>query len=199
MRAQRITVVLANPYFDPRGAQLVAQQTGARIVKMAHQVGRGRGPTIICRWLTTMCVSWSLRCEVMHERCITGGAYLDGHDAILKTNGLAWGYGRRVILNGVTSPYDWASSGFCSVPPGVGKTTFVRTVLDSMRPLAGQLWRHPDLKDRTYVGFGAQRRGSEPDAPDHAAGVCAALAGRYADASEWDRAERRPGARADGG
>ena len=25
-------------------------------------------------------------------------AYLDGHDAILKTNGLALGYGRRVIL-----------------------------------------------------------------------------------------------------
>jgi ABC-type Zn uptake system ZnuABC Zn-binding protein ZnuA len=43
MRAQRITVVLANPYFDPRGAQLVAQQTGARIVKMAHQVGARQG------------------------------------------------------------------------------------------------------------------------------------------------------------
>jgi ABC-type Zn uptake system ZnuABC Zn-binding protein ZnuA len=39
MRAQRIRVALANPYFDPRAAQLVAQQTGARLVKMAHQVG----------------------------------------------------------------------------------------------------------------------------------------------------------------
>ena len=43
MRAQRITVVLANPYFDPRAAQLVAQQTGARVVKMAHQVGARPG------------------------------------------------------------------------------------------------------------------------------------------------------------
>jgi ABC-type Zn uptake system ZnuABC Zn-binding protein ZnuA len=43
MRAQRITVVLANPYFDPRAAQLVAQQTKARIVKMAHQVGARPG------------------------------------------------------------------------------------------------------------------------------------------------------------
>jgi zinc/manganese transport system substrate-binding protein len=43
MRAQRITVVLANPYFDPRAAQLVAQQTGARLVKMAHQVGARPG------------------------------------------------------------------------------------------------------------------------------------------------------------
>lgn len=43
MRAQRITVVLANPYFDPRAAQLVTQQTGARLVKMAHQVGARPG------------------------------------------------------------------------------------------------------------------------------------------------------------
>jgi ABC-type Zn uptake system ZnuABC Zn-binding protein ZnuA len=43
MRAQRIRLALANPYFDPRAAQLVAQQTGARIVKMAHQVGARPG------------------------------------------------------------------------------------------------------------------------------------------------------------
>ena len=30
------------------------------------------------------------------------GASLDGHDAILKANGLALGYGRRVILTDVT-------------------------------------------------------------------------------------------------
>jgi ABC-type Zn uptake system ZnuABC Zn-binding protein ZnuA len=43
MRAQRIKLALANPYFDPRAAQLVAQQTGARLVKMAHQVGARPG------------------------------------------------------------------------------------------------------------------------------------------------------------
>jgi zinc/manganese transport system substrate-binding protein len=43
MREQRIRLALANPYFDPRAAQLVAQQTGARIVKMAHQVGARPG------------------------------------------------------------------------------------------------------------------------------------------------------------
>ena len=43
MRAQRIRLALANPYFDPRAAQVVAQQTGARIVKMAHQVGARPG------------------------------------------------------------------------------------------------------------------------------------------------------------
>jgi ABC-type Zn uptake system ZnuABC Zn-binding protein ZnuA len=43
MRAQRIKLILANPYFDPRAAQLVAQQTGARIVNVAHQVGAREG------------------------------------------------------------------------------------------------------------------------------------------------------------
>jgi ABC-type Zn uptake system ZnuABC Zn-binding protein ZnuA len=43
MRAQRIRFILANPYFDPRAAQLVAQRTGARIVSMAHQVGAREG------------------------------------------------------------------------------------------------------------------------------------------------------------
>ena len=58
MRAQRITVVLANPYFDPRGAQLVAQQTGRASSRWpTKEWGRGEGPTIICRWLTTMCAS----------------------------------------------------------------------------------------------------------------------------------------------
>jgi ABC-type Zn uptake system ZnuABC Zn-binding protein ZnuA len=43
MRAQRIKLILANPYFDPRAAQLVAQQTGARVVQVAHQVGAREG------------------------------------------------------------------------------------------------------------------------------------------------------------
>jgi ABC-type Zn uptake system ZnuABC Zn-binding protein ZnuA len=43
MRAQRIRFILTNPYFNPRAAQLVAQQTGARIVNVAHQVGAREG------------------------------------------------------------------------------------------------------------------------------------------------------------
>ena len=73
MRAQRITVVLANPYFDPRGAQLVAQQTGARIVKMAHQVGARQGTDDYLQMVDYNVRQLAPRCEVMHERCITGG------------------------------------------------------------------------------------------------------------------------------
>jgi ABC-type Zn uptake system ZnuABC Zn-binding protein ZnuA len=43
MRAQRIKLILANPYFDPRAAQFVAQQTGAKIINVAHQVGAREG------------------------------------------------------------------------------------------------------------------------------------------------------------
>jgi ABC-type Zn uptake system ZnuABC Zn-binding protein ZnuA len=43
MRAQGVKVILANPYFDPRFAQFVAERTGAQVVSMAHQVGARAG------------------------------------------------------------------------------------------------------------------------------------------------------------
>jgi ABC-type Zn uptake system ZnuABC Zn-binding protein ZnuA len=43
MRAQGVKVILANPYFDPRFAQFVAERTGAQVVSMAHQVGARPG------------------------------------------------------------------------------------------------------------------------------------------------------------
>jgi ABC-type Mn2+/Zn2+ transport system ATPase subunit len=93
------------------------------------------------------------------------GASLDGHDAILKANGLALGYGRRVILTDVTLAIRPGEFWFLLGPNGEGKTTFLRTVLGLMRPLAGQLWRHPDLKDRTHIGFVPQRCDVNPTLP----------------------------------
>jgi ABC-type Zn uptake system ZnuABC Zn-binding protein ZnuA len=43
MRDQGVRVILANPYFDPRFAQFVAERTGAQVVNMAHQVGARPG------------------------------------------------------------------------------------------------------------------------------------------------------------
>jgi zinc/manganese transport system substrate-binding protein len=43
MRGQGVKVILANPYFDPRFAQFVAERTGAQVVSMAHQVGARPG------------------------------------------------------------------------------------------------------------------------------------------------------------
>jgi ABC-type Zn uptake system ZnuABC Zn-binding protein ZnuA len=39
MKAEKITVILTTPFFDPRHARVVSEQTGARVAKMAHQVG----------------------------------------------------------------------------------------------------------------------------------------------------------------
>lgn len=43
MQAERIRVLLASAYYDPRHAQFLAQQTGASVVAMAHQVGARPG------------------------------------------------------------------------------------------------------------------------------------------------------------
>lgn len=43
MRTQRVPVILANPYYDPRHAQFLASNTGAKVVNAAHQVGSRTG------------------------------------------------------------------------------------------------------------------------------------------------------------
>lgn len=43
MQAERMQVLLASAYYDPRHAQFLAQHTGARVVAMAHQVGARPG------------------------------------------------------------------------------------------------------------------------------------------------------------
>jgi ABC-type Zn uptake system ZnuABC Zn-binding protein ZnuA len=39
MKAEKVKVVLASPYFEIRHAQFVSKNTGAKIVPLAHQVG----------------------------------------------------------------------------------------------------------------------------------------------------------------
>jgi ABC-type Zn uptake system ZnuABC Zn-binding protein ZnuA len=43
MRAEQVRVILANPYYDPRHAQFLASNSGAKIVNAAHQVGARPG------------------------------------------------------------------------------------------------------------------------------------------------------------
>ncbi|MGB4781318.1 metal ABC transporter substrate-binding protein [Candidatus Methylomirabilis sp.] len=43
MRAERVGAVLTVSYYDPRHARFISQQTGARIVNLAHQVGARAG------------------------------------------------------------------------------------------------------------------------------------------------------------
>ena len=43
MRTEKVPIVLASAYFDPRHAQFVAGQTGAKVLSMAHQAGARPG------------------------------------------------------------------------------------------------------------------------------------------------------------
>jgi ABC-type Zn uptake system ZnuABC Zn-binding protein ZnuA len=43
MRAERVKLVIGVPYYDPRHAQFLSQNTGATVVGMAHQVGARPG------------------------------------------------------------------------------------------------------------------------------------------------------------
>lgn len=43
MRAERVGAVLTVSYYDPRHARFISQQTGARVVSLAHQVGARNG------------------------------------------------------------------------------------------------------------------------------------------------------------
>jgi ABC-type Zn uptake system ZnuABC Zn-binding protein ZnuA len=43
MKANGVKVVLAAAYYDPRYAQFVADNTGAKVVNMAHQAGARPG------------------------------------------------------------------------------------------------------------------------------------------------------------
>jgi ABC-type Zn uptake system ZnuABC Zn-binding protein ZnuA len=43
MQQQKVRLILANPYFNPRHASTVASSSGASVVSMAHQVGARTG------------------------------------------------------------------------------------------------------------------------------------------------------------
>ena len=43
MKSQEIRLIISSPYFDPRHAAFVSQETGARTIILAHQVGSRPG------------------------------------------------------------------------------------------------------------------------------------------------------------
>lgn len=43
MRSEQVRLILTNPYYDPRHAQFLASNSGAKVVSVAHQVGARPG------------------------------------------------------------------------------------------------------------------------------------------------------------
>ncbi len=53
VRAEKIRLVLASPYYDPRHADFVARETGAKVVRLAHQVGSREGAATYLEMIDT--------------------------------------------------------------------------------------------------------------------------------------------------
>jgi len=87
------------------------------------------------------------------------------HDVILKTKGLALGYGRRTVLEDVTLEVCRGQCWFLVGPNGSGKTTFLKAILGMLSPRAGTLWFHPDFAHREQIGFVPQRCDLNPTLP----------------------------------
>ena len=86
-------------------------------------------------------------------------------DCVLRSTGLALGYGRRTILLDINLQVRPGELWFFLGPNGHGKSTFLRAVLGLIQPQAGRLWLHPERARRDRVGFVPQRCDLNPSLP----------------------------------
>jgi ABC-type Mn2+/Zn2+ transport system ATPase subunit len=89
----------------------------------------------------------------------------DDRTVVLKAADLTLGYGRQVILQHISLSVRRGEFWFCLGPNGSGKTTFMRSVLGLLPPLAGEFWTHPELAQRSRMGFVPQRCDPNPSLP----------------------------------
>ena len=89
----------------------------------------------------------------------------DEQTVVLKAADLTLGYGRQVILQHVNLSVRRGEFWFCLGPNGSGKSTFVRAVLGLLHAQAGELWSHPELAQRSRMGFVPQRCDPNPSLP----------------------------------
>ena len=90
---------------------------------------------------------------------------MDDGALLLEAEGLALGYGRRKILNGVNLCVRRGEFWCLLGPNGEGKTTLLRAILGLLAPLSGRLQLHPELVDRQRIGFVPQRCEFNPSLP----------------------------------
>jgi ABC-type Mn2+/Zn2+ transport system ATPase subunit len=86
-------------------------------------------------------------------------------ETLIRASGLALGYGRGVVLDGVSLDIRSERFWFLVGPNGSGKTTLLRAILGGLRPLRGELWRSPELAAPERIGFVPQRCDLNPALP----------------------------------
>jgi ABC-type Mn2+/Zn2+ transport system ATPase subunit len=86
-------------------------------------------------------------------------------EPLLRAAGLALGYSGAPVVEGVELELRPGEEWFVIGPNGSGKTTLVRAVLGLLPPLRGELRLHPEVADRTQVGYVPQRCDWNPALP----------------------------------
>lgn len=84
---------------------------------------------------------------------------------VLRARGLDLGYGGEPVLRGVELEVRRGELWFLIGPNGTGKTTFLRAVLGTLTPLAGELELEPELRDRRRLGYVPQSCELKPTLP----------------------------------
>jgi ABC-type Mn2+/Zn2+ transport system ATPase subunit len=84
----------------------------------------------------------------------TGG---DVGDPVVRVRRLHLALGGDAVLRDVDLEVREGEFCFLLGPNGAGKTTLLRSILGEIRPLAGEVWLHPELAARSRIGFVPQR------------------------------------------
>ena len=65
---------------------------------------------------------------------------------LIRLEGVAASYGHRLVLDGVSVHIHEDQFTGIVGPSGAGKTTLLRLILGSLKPVAGSVWRRPELR-----------------------------------------------------
>jgi len=86
-------------------------------------------------------------------------------EVVVQAEALTLAYGSQTVLAHLNLSIRSGEFWFCLGPNGVGKTTLMQSILGNVKPRQGQLWLHPQLVNRSRLGFVPQRCDLNPALP----------------------------------
>jgi ABC-type Mn2+/Zn2+ transport system ATPase subunit len=90
---------------------------------------------------------------------------MENKDFIFKMSGLTMAYGDRTVLKDINLEVRPGEFWFLLGTNGVGKTTLLKALLGTLRPLQGSLVLHPEVAGGEFIGFVPQRCDLNPTLP----------------------------------
>jgi zinc transport system ATP-binding protein len=90
---------------------------------------------------------------------------MENKDFIFKMSGLTMAYGDRIVLKDIDLTVRPGEFWFLLGTNGVGKTTLLKALLGTLRPVQGSLELHPQVADGEFIGFVPQRCDLNPTLP----------------------------------